>query len=98
MAARVIVSMFAETIGRFSAIRVVNRVVRSMTAGSRLGTIPSCGMKRKSSNVQPRTSCSRSISVRHVDVARLRHGGAAGSASPARARAGESRRGPCLRG
>ena len=60
IAARVIVSMFADTNGRFSAIWVVNRVLRSMREGSRLGTMPSCGVNRKSSKVQPRTRSSKS--------------------------------------
>src|SRR4051794_6342238 len=63
IAARVMVSMFAETTGRRSVIPAVKRVVRSITAGSRLGTMPSCGVSRKSSNVQPRTNVRRSIAA-----------------------------------
>ncbi len=61
MSARVIVSMLAATIGRRSVTPLVKRVVRSMTAGSRLGTTPNRGVSRKASNVQPRTTSSKSI-------------------------------------
>src|SRR4030095_6530462 len=57
---RVMVSMFAETIGRLSGTPVEKRHVRSMADGSRRSTTLYCGVNRKSSNGAPRT---RSISV-----------------------------------
>src|SRR5262245_9291490 len=59
IADRVTVSMLADTIGRLSAMCSEKRVLRSITAGSRLGTTPSCGVNRKSSKVRPRTKSSR---------------------------------------
>src|SRR3954467_3560652 len=56
--ARVTVSMFAETIGRFKVIRRDRRDERSMAAGSRRRSTLRCGDRMKSSNVQPRTSSS----------------------------------------
>ena len=50
-----------RTSGRFSVTCSEKAVVRSMAAGSRLGTTPSCGVNRKSSNVQPRTNWNRSM-------------------------------------
>jgi hypothetical protein len=61
ISARVIVSMLAETIGRFSVSLCESRDERSIVAGSRRSTTLYCGVKRKSSNVQPRTVCRRSV-------------------------------------
>ena len=55
MAARVTVSMLAETSGRRSGMCSETRDVRSIVAGSRLGRTPRCGVSRKSSKVHPRT-------------------------------------------
>src|SRR5262245_48001267 len=60
ISARVIVSMLAETIGRCSRRRVENWDERSIDAGSRRSITLYCGVKRKSSNVQPWTSWSKS--------------------------------------
>ena len=60
ISARVTVSMLAETIGRFSVRRREKRDVRSILAGSRRSRTLCWGAKRKSSNVQPRTSSTRS--------------------------------------
>src|SRR5438132_988621 len=58
-----LVSMLADTSGCFSITCSEKAVVKSIRAGSRLGTTPSCGVSKKSSNVQPRTNWSRSIGV-----------------------------------
>jgi hypothetical protein len=60
ISARVIVSMFAEMIGRRRVRCSDRRQVRSIAAGSRRSRTLYCGVKRKSSNVQPRTR-SRSV-------------------------------------
>src|SRR5215203_4334640 len=62
--ARVTVSMLAETIGRFSVIRRESWQVRSIRDGSRLAMMLRCGVKMKSSNVQPRVSSSRRAATR----------------------------------
>jgi hypothetical protein len=69
MSDRVTVSMFAETIGRFSVTPVEKRQVRSMADGSRRSTTLYCGLNRKSSNVAPRT---RSINTGIVEFTNLR--------------------------
>jgi hypothetical protein len=51
--ARVTVSMFAETIGRFNTMCCDTRHDRSITAGSRRTITLRCGVNRKSSKVQP---------------------------------------------
>jgi hypothetical protein len=63
ISARVIVSMFAETIGRRRVRCWDRRHVRSIAAGSRRSRTLYCGVKRKSSKVQPRTR-SRSVLTR----------------------------------
>ena len=60
--------MLAETIGRLSVRRREKRDVRSMAAGSRRSTTLYCGVKRKSSNVQPRTRESRSVMRRATET------------------------------
>jgi hypothetical protein len=61
ISARVTVSMLAETIGRFSVRCSESLDERSIVAGSRRSMTLYCGVKRKSSNVQPRTVCRRSV-------------------------------------
>ena len=61
ISARVTVSMLAETIGRFSVSDVVRRADRSMVAGSRRSTRLICGVRRKSSKVQPATVARKSM-------------------------------------
>ena len=63
ISARVIVSMLADTIGRFSVRCSERRDERSIVAGSRRSMTLYCGVNRKSSNVQPRTVCRRSVTV-----------------------------------
>lgn len=56
IAARVTVSMLAETIGRLRVIAVDSRPRRSIRSGSRRSSTLHCGASRKSSNVAPWTS------------------------------------------
>src|SRR5687767_4491533 len=63
ISARVIVSMLAETIGRFRVRCSDRRLEISIAAGSRRSRTLYCGVKRRSSNVQPRTR-SRSVLTR----------------------------------
>src|SRR4026208_1883444 len=66
ISARVTVSVLAGPRGRFSVRCSERRDERSIVAGSRRSMTLYCGVKRKSSNVQPRTVCRRSITIRSL--------------------------------
>ena len=60
IAARVMVSMLAETIGCFRTMCSEKRADKSIDFGSRRSRTLNRGAKRKSSKVQPRTAARRS--------------------------------------
>jgi hypothetical protein len=64
--ARVTVSMFAETIGRLSVIPRDRRQDKSIRDGSRRTTMLRCGVRMKSSKVQPRTTSRSARPVRSL--------------------------------
>ena len=86
ISARVMVSMFAETSGRCSVRCSEKRAEKSTAPGSRLGSTPHCGTRRKSSNVDPRTNSSKS-NIDPPQGRRWRPLGRTGRSGPATGRA-----------